>query len=98
MENDAFNNNLEFSDESGMRSEKFSRAEQDPLLVRWIMKIKFIKTKEQANYVLIGIAVVAAVLSIYFFTTGGRAPRVTIPTGPVGVPGAPVTRGGVQAP
>lgn len=89
MENDAFGNNLEFSDESGMRSDKFSREGQDPLLVRWIMKIKFIKTKEQANYVLLGIAVVAAMLSIYFFTTGGGASRVTIPAGPINAPGAP---------
>ncbi len=89
MENDAFGNNLEFSDESGMRSEKFSREGQDSLLVRWVMKIKFVKTKEQANYVLLGVAVIAAIFSIYFFTTGVSSPRVTIPSGPIGAPATP---------
>ena len=91
MENDAFNNNFEFSDESGGKYEKLSAEGKDPMLVRWVMKIKFIKTKEQANYVLLGLAVFAALLSIFFFTTGGSsAPRVTIPAGPVNnLPGNP---------
>ncbi|MBI4214944.1 hypothetical protein HY546_03025 [archaeon] len=94
MENDAFGSNLEFSDEGGMNSDKFSRAEETPLLVRWAMKIKFIKTKEQANYLLLGVAVAAALLSIYFFTAGGSSPRVTIPQGPNGLPGGDVIPGG----
>ena len=89
MENDAFGNNFELTDESGAGFKSLSSEKGDPTLVRLIMKIKLIKTREQANYVLIGIAIASLLLSIFFFSTGtSSAPRLVVPAGPAGLPGA----------
>lgn len=50
--------------------------DKKPTFVRWVMKLPFIKTEKQANYTLVGIAVVALLLSFYFFASalGGPSP------------------------
>ena len=49
---------------------------QPPVLVRFILKTGLVKDEKQANYVLIGIAVVAVISAIFILRSsfGGSAP------------------------
>ena len=44
---------------------RFAQSSQAPKLVTWLLKIGIAKNETQANYILIGVAVVSIVLAIY---------------------------------
>jgi hypothetical protein len=44
---------------------RFERGNKPPAIVLWLIKIGLAKTHAQANYILLGVAVVAFGLSIY---------------------------------
>jgi hypothetical protein len=62
---------VEFNEESNQNRVlygRFAQSSQAPKLVTWLLKIGIVKSESQANYVLIGIAVVAFAWSIYLFS------------------------------
>lgn len=67
--------NVEFNDENkaSMLYSKFQSSNEQPALVRWLLKIGLAKTPEQANMILICIAVVAVIATgiILYQTNGG---------------------------
>jgi hypothetical protein len=66
---------------------RFAPSRNVPKMVQWIIRLGLAKTPAQANYVLLGVAIVAALLSLYFFFWFGQSPASTGFVGPQGVPG-----------
>jgi hypothetical protein len=65
--------NVQFEDESSQGQvlySRFKRSNKPPAIVMWFIKIGLAKTPQQANYILLAIALVAFGLSIYIFTDG----------------------------
>ncbi len=59
---------VEFNDESNQISQRrSSENNRPPKLVTWLLKIGVAKNESQANYVLIGVAIVAFILSFYLW-------------------------------
>lgn len=61
---------VEFEDEQTEARVLYSRfmpSNQLPKLVGWVIKTGIVKNENQANYFLIGLAVVAFLVSVYFF-------------------------------
>lgn len=61
---------IEFNDEQNQNRVlygRFAQSNQAPKLVTWLLKIGVAKNETQANYILIGIAVIAFALSFYIF-------------------------------
>jgi len=56
-----------------------SRNAQKPVLTRLILATKFVATDKQAEYVLIGIAVLALVVTLWLWPFGRSAPAENIP-------------------
>jgi hypothetical protein len=69
---------------------RFSASSTPPKMVQWIINLGIAKTPAQANYVLLGVAIVAALLSLYFFFWFGRP----TPSGNEGPPGRPANTQG----
>ena len=63
------NNNVEFSGEHNVLYSRFEPSNKVPSLIKLVMKLGC--TQEQANYVLIGFALIAIVIStLLFFSIG----------------------------
>ncbi|HEY4508909.1 MAG TPA: hypothetical protein VJC13_01340 [Candidatus Paceibacterota bacterium] len=70
-------------------NEQFQRFNQSfqtktPKIVEWIIKSSggLIKNENQANYVLIGLSVLAIIISLFlFFSSGGSKAKFVAPTG-----------------
>lgn len=72
---------VEFNDESNQNKVlygRFAQSSQAPKLVTWLLKIGIAKNETQANYILIGIAVIAFVASFYMFfkSSGDTRPPI----------------------
>ena len=66
---------VEFNDEQNQNRVlygRFAQSNQAPKLVTWLLKIGIAKNESQANYILIGIAVISVILAIYIPTTKNR--------------------------
>ncbi len=63
---------VEFEDETNQAknfaNNRFSNNNQPPKLVGWILKTGLVKNENQANYVLIALAIVAFLTSLYYFS------------------------------
>lgn len=72
---------VEFNDEQNQNKVlygRFTQSNQAPKLVTWLLKIGIAKNETQANYFLIGIAIIAFVASFYIFS-GGKEARQSPP-------------------
>ena len=79
--------------QSKMLYSKWQASNEQPMMVRWLINKGIVKNAAQANMILLGIAIVAFALSLYFFFFAGPRPGkinpATIPAaigpGPVNV-------------
>jgi len=57
---------VKYTDETGWRAMRYYREPQSPKLIQWVLKYSggLIKDERQANYVLIGFAVLAIIVSL----------------------------------
>lgn len=61
---------VEFNDEQNQNRVlygRFAQSSQAPKLVTWLLKIGIAKNETQANYILIGVAIIALISSFYIF-------------------------------
>jgi len=71
---------VEFNDEQNQNRVLYGRlaqSNQAPKLVTWLLKIGIAKNETQANYILIGIAVIALISSIYLLFRSNSDTRPT---------------------
>lgn len=73
---------VDFNDEhkASVLYSRFQPSQEMPTLVRWIMKIGIANTPRGANAVLLGVAVLAFILTgvvIYKMNSGVKAPKFT---------------------
>lgn len=64
--------NVEFDENQGLPNRQQS-ARKTPKLVGLIMKTGFVKDEEQANYILLGFAIFALVLSVFIFNSNSNS-------------------------
>jgi hypothetical protein len=70
---------VEFEEEQAQSHVLYSRfmpSNQLPKLVGWVIKAGIVKNENQANYFLIGLAVVAFLVSVYLFLSS-KEPATT---------------------
>ena len=60
---------VKYTDETGWRAMRYYREPQSPKLIQWVLKYSggLIKDERQANYVLVGFAVLAIGISLFLF-------------------------------
>ena len=63
---------VKYTDETSWRAMRYYREPQSPKVIQWVMKYSggLIKDEKQANYVLIGFAVLAIIISFSLFLGG----------------------------
>ena len=69
---------VEFNDEQNPNRVlygRFTESNQAPKLVTWLLKLHIVKNQDQANKVLIGIALLAFLTSFFFFANLFSTPQ-----------------------
>lgn len=44
-----------------------SKGSKQPLMIRWVMKLPMVNSRTRANHVLIGLAIIVLLVSLYFW-------------------------------
>ena len=71
--NPAESSEFSFEGESSSSAKQFVPDTLPPKLVVWVMKTGWVKTREQANWVLLGVAILAALVAVVVFVVSTRA-------------------------
>ncbi|OHA01753.1 MAG: hypothetical protein A3C11_00140 [Candidatus Sungbacteria bacterium RIFCSPHIGHO2_02_FULL_49_12] len=66
---------VKYTDETGWRAMRYYHEPMSPRIIQWTMKYSggLITNERQANYVLIGFAVLAIIVSLYLFFGGSSS-------------------------